>query len=324
MQSQQIIEYYVVRDFSKKLNVTFEFLRQNFSSLGKALLFISGAPILIGSLIFGVIYSKLIGNIVESTATGLTPDFSIFGLLFGGGLVMFIALLLGGVITVSTVMAHFQLYQEKQSPDIEVSEVWERTKKLFGNMLGMTLLLGLTFVVVYVLVLLPVFFLGVFMGPLILFVLLAIYAGLIYLGITLTFVFPIGAFENETYFNAVSKAFKLIKDNWWKTFGFHLILELIRSSMAGIFFIPAYLLMIFNIVHTLDGNPSAPSITMQLLMTSFFAIFIIVNFLGYSITLTGINFQYFNLVELKESRGLMAKLENLGTQETTSSEEEHY
>ncbi|MEQ9167382.1 MAG: hypothetical protein RLO12_14090, partial [Fulvivirga sp.] len=47
------IEFHKARDFSKKINDTFEFLKQNFAPLIKSVLFIAGPPVLMGSLMMG-------------------------------------------------------------------------------------------------------------------------------------------------------------------------------------------------------------------------------------------------------------------------------
>lgn len=44
----------------------------------------------------------------------------------------------------------------------------------------------------------------------------------------------------------------------------------------------------------------------------------------YSLPNLGIAFQYFNLVELKEARGLMDKIESMGKETPLTKSEEHY
>lgn len=45
------IKYHQLRDFSEKINVTFLFIKQNFKSLAKALIYIAGPPALMVSLV---------------------------------------------------------------------------------------------------------------------------------------------------------------------------------------------------------------------------------------------------------------------------------
>ena len=53
MENFNFIEFHRTRDFSRKLNATFEFIKQNFKSLGKSILFIAGPPVLVASLVIG-------------------------------------------------------------------------------------------------------------------------------------------------------------------------------------------------------------------------------------------------------------------------------
>ena len=53
MENLNVIEFHHTRDFSKKMNVTFEFIRQNFKALGKSILFIAGPPVLVASMMIG-------------------------------------------------------------------------------------------------------------------------------------------------------------------------------------------------------------------------------------------------------------------------------
>jgi hypothetical protein len=53
MENFNFIEFHQTRDFSKKMNVTFEFIRQNFKALCKSILFIAGPSVLIASMLIG-------------------------------------------------------------------------------------------------------------------------------------------------------------------------------------------------------------------------------------------------------------------------------
>jgi hypothetical protein len=56
-----------------------------------------------------------------------------------------------------------------------------------------------------------------------------------------------------------------------------------------------------------------------------FTLYYMAQMLLYALPNIGIAFQYFNLVELKEARGLMNQIKNLGQDNATESRpEEHY
>ena len=71
MQTIQIIEYRRTRDFSRKMNATFEFIRQNFKGLGKSILFISGPPILMASVLMASFFGDMT-NIVSAFGNAST------------------------------------------------------------------------------------------------------------------------------------------------------------------------------------------------------------------------------------------------------------
>ena len=63
------LEFHKARDFSKKINDTFEFLKQNFKPLTKSVLFIAGPPVLMGSLLMGSFIGDFF-NFSQSSYTG--------------------------------------------------------------------------------------------------------------------------------------------------------------------------------------------------------------------------------------------------------------
>jgi len=54
----QKIELRKTRDFSAKINITFDFIRQNFKILAKSIIYISGPFILVEGLFMGIYQQK--------------------------------------------------------------------------------------------------------------------------------------------------------------------------------------------------------------------------------------------------------------------------
>jgi hypothetical protein len=324
MQAPLPIEFQKSRDFGQKINATFEFLRQNFSSLGKALFLIGGAPILIGSLTFGYFYGKMLGSVFTTNATGIDPSDNFLVGMGLSGVLMFISLIVGGVLVMAVLMGYFKLYQARKTSAIPLEDIWTETKQLFWTIFGTSFLIGVVLGVVYLIMLLPLLLLattGVFMIMIWFISFMVIF---VYISISFSLIFPIVVFEETNAFNAISRAFYLIKGKWWSTFGTLFVLELIRGTMAAIFFIPAYVFIIINAVHSMDGGISEPSLVAQIVIFSGFTLYILSSFILYAIPLTGVNFQYFNLVELKESKGLLQQINTLGETPDQKDEEEDY
>ena len=114
MENSALINYHETRDFSRKMSVTFEFVRQNFKSLGKSILFIAGPPVLLASLIMGSFYDGLF-SASFSFQRGANPE--IFQNLFMTGsfwlqlLLMMIFMLTSTVATIATINNYLLLYE---------------------------------------------------------------------------------------------------------------------------------------------------------------------------------------------------------------------
>jgi hypothetical protein len=120
MEIFRYIDFQRARDFSNKMNATFEFVKQNFKSFSRTLLFLVGPPSLILSLLFGSILGDYFRAIFGMMGGGsgfsefFTPNF-FFKLA--------INVVVGTIISVVFLSAdinYFILYREKQSNQIEV------------------------------------------------------------------------------------------------------------------------------------------------------------------------------------------------------------
>ncbi len=132
----------------------------------------------------------------------------------------------------------------------------------------------------------------------------------IYLGIALSFVTSIIVFEQSSIGNAISRSMTLIIGKWWSTLGLILVMGLVVVLMSLVFSIPQ---SIINLGSQLAGT--APNFTVGYVITSL--INVIGNTLLYPLLYITIAFQYFNLVEHKESAGLKSEIDNIAQQQTT-------
>ncbi|MDX1628482.1 MAG: hypothetical protein R3345_07270, partial [Fulvivirga sp.] len=123
-----------------------------------------------------------------------------------------------------------------------------------------------------------------------------------------------------------SRCFYLIKGKWWSTFALIFVCSIIQSVVSSVFFIPWYANLIIEMLHNVDQQVfQEPSTLFQIINGITLMLYFICSNLMYSIPLIAIAFQYFNLVERKEARGLMSKIETFGTdQSPDEDDEEHY
>lgn len=324
MAADNAIELHRVRDFGKKFNATIEFIKRNFKPLFKSMLYISGPFVIIGSLFI----TQVMNNIFTmGFATGLTdqPDASEIATIGGLTLLGLILIILGAAAIVATVYDYMYIYDQKGSSEIEVGEVWNRVKKSIWKVLGTMILYFLLFLVCYVVLLIPVFAFGTaspalsFIGVILLFV------GILYFIVGSSLVFIISSFEGVGFGTAIGRSFKLVKSNWWSTFGLILVAGFIRNVISSIFFIPWYASFIVGMLSSVEsGQFQEPSLAMEIFNYVTLLMYMIVNTVLFCLPLIVIAFQYFSLVEKKEAKGLMHKIESFGITEITEDEEEHY
>lgn len=325
MSSDNLIDFNQPRNFSAKMNATYGFIRQNFKGLSKSLLIIAGPPVLVAGVFFIDIFQRMI-----SSATGAAEapgPFSTLNDLQSPSFVMqffgiILFMLLGGVFTVSTTHAYMFLYREKGSASIEIREVWQRVRKTFWmNFLGM---MGFTFFLVLALIILMIplgilVFLFAAAGSTVISSIvlvvgyLAYYVFTFFLVINFSMIFTIQNFELIGFFKSIDRIFFFNRGKWWSTFGIGGINVYVQYVFAIILFLPGYLIMILQATHSMSDTPlSEPSFISQLITSISFVLYFLGSILLSALPMVALAFQYFNLVELKLSKGLMSRIETLG------------
>ena len=331
MEEFKLIEFHRTRDFSRKMNATFEFIKQNFKSLFKSLLYIAGPPALIGSMMIGTIAGDLIGLTQNMANNASNPE--AFGDFFSSVtfwaqlMLAMIFLLISGVVTMATINNYILLYGEKKTNQIEVSEVWERVRISFWSYLGSMILFFIIFLVAYILLIIPMAFLMASSPALSVLIIFLIIFVLFYAAFSFALTFFIQSYEKMGFFKAILRSNRLVKGKWWSTFGLIMILSLIVSTISYIFIAPWYFITIVDSLHnTSTGIVKETSAAWEILTVVFFTLYYLTQFLLASLPNVGIAFQYFNLVELKESKGLMNQIETLGQKpvETDTRPEERF
>ncbi len=282
-------ELHKTRDFAAKINATFEFIRENFKPLAMALLYIGGPFFLIQG-IFNGFYNR--EAILLNPMDGSGGLFNFYGdMLMWLGL-MLISSILGYAASIVVVFEYFKLYEQKPAGEtIAVSEVWEKFKETFVFVLLANIAVTIVVLIAFVFLVIP--------G--------------IYLAVVLTLVTPIMIIERKSFGDAFGRSFSLITDKWWSTFGLLFITGLIAGFMGAIFTLPQFVFTIFTAIHRAQIGVSA---VVPIWQEVFIMITSIVQTVGSSllqaIIFIALGFQYFNLVERKEAKGLMTKLDQFG------------
>jgi hypothetical protein len=238
---------------------------------------------------------------------------------------IFVFYVLAGVFSVSVVHNYVKLYDEKKTNQIEVSEVWTRVRSTFWKYLGTIVLIVLLIIIGYVVAIIIGAMLmqgGVALGVI---AFVAMFTAFIYLAITLSLIFPIRTFEKIGFFESLSRAFFLIYGKWWSTFGLMMITSIIAGIMSLLFFIPILIIQGVAGLHNTDVSSfdESPGTSMALTIQILYTFYFLFNFIGQALPLLAAMFQYFNLVERKEARGLMSRIDSFGEAPEAAAPEHH-
>ncbi|WP_332368768.1 hypothetical protein [Spirosoma telluris] len=201
------------------------------------------------------------------------------------------------ILVVSLVAyAHMKVYARKTgqnalSPsgpvDISVSEVWEEMQPLIGRSIVITVL-----------------------GSIITFAaaLFFVIPG-IYVGIVLSLALAVTTFEGTDFGQTWNRCFVLIRDKWWSTFGIIFVMSIISGVVGLIFTLPAGILSFLITAKLLPDMSGFWLILGNVVAT-------VGSTLLRALIYIGLGFQYTNLVERQEGRGLQSAIDSIGTSPT--------
>jgi hypothetical protein len=241
-----------------------------------------------------------------------------------------LALMLGVVMAIGVIYEYILLYyrRENGADRIETADLWQAIRndfwRLLGVIFGLTLLLGFgSFCLNFVAVLL-----GTPLGPFGVVLLLGgVFFLEIYLAVPTMLVVVICLHERIGLFEALTRAFYLVKGYWWQTFGLVLICVLMQYALLILCMIPFMIIGFSTEMFTQMGTSLESTVAFAIGIS--IAITLIIT-LSCCLFLTVSTFQYFSLVERKEAVGLLRRIESMGTDAPAATrdfyadEEEHY
>ncbi len=275
------------RDFGEIISDSFTFFKDNFKSLMRPLLTICGFFIVICGISYGIFQNQQLEfqNQVMSNPQNLydVPTRTAwYWVSFGIYYLSFLLLTFSISLTTYCYIAVYKTKETDEKPTM--LEVWGYYKYYFWRCVGAGILVLLLVGAGTVLCVLP--------G--------------IYVAVALSLVLPVMVIENTSFSVAISKAFNLIKGNWWATFGIIFIMSLIVGIISGVGSVPVVILTILKMVMKLDFN----------LMPFFVIAGVIYCFLMLAQSLLAISscLCYFSYEEQKEGTGLLNRIDNLGQQ----------
>lgn len=300
MKTIQKIEFRQQRESGAVVSATFDFLKQEFANLSKAILSVLVPIIAIGGAV-GVIYYPSLKALFQSFEQGSAEALdNVYALSTFFGIAFLLILILSNTIFTLT-YSYIKLYVEDNSREITNSDLIEELKDNFFSFFWTT-------IVVTVALMIPImlgFMLFVLPGLILTFYLLPYF----------NIIFSIKFMEGVSPISAIGRAFTLVKGNWISTFIVFIIMFIIQIVLSYIIQIP---MMVFMSLSEGDGMMIAIG------MSLFSVLYMVTSFVLYIIQVVAGTIQYFNLVERKEGVGLKVKIENIGMRHNGFTDKEDY
>lgn len=275
-----------LRDFGEIISDTFTFIRENIGPLGKLFLYVV-APIALLSSFIGA-YSQYL---MMDSMMGLLEDQDVFvdnpfaafeqfssPIFF---LNLFLSYIAYATLTI-VIMNYMRLYDESPTGEVAFKDVLSGfLPKLLPVILGF---IGVTFITTIGMILL-------------------IIPG-VYFAIASSLLFPVFFIEKTNIFNAIKRSMYLISGNWWMSFGVFFVLFVVLMMMIYFFSTLTGLFTGFTNSLELVQNPSLYGVITSI--TTFISFF----FYGIIFVATGV--LYFSLVEKKEGKAILDKIDQIG------------
>jgi hypothetical protein len=292
------MKLYQQRDFGEKINATFTFLRDNFLPLGKSLLYIAGPALLLVGIFNALSASNLFFNDGD-----VSPE-EVLTTAGGVGIAGILALLTVPLV-IGVVYGYMSLYFEKNDlEEIQLGDVWEKVKENYLSILLSSIVVSVLTAFGFIFLIIPGF------------ILLTAFS----------LIFVLLVKERLSFGEAFSRCFKLVSDHYLSTLGLLLVMIILQSIVTSVFNLPLMIFMGAGAFLSSSGDFDMENSSAA--VQALFIIFQVISTLGsqfmYAITLIAIAFQYGNLVEKKESAGLMQEVETIGQQKHADSDEETY
>ena len=311
------IEFKKKRTFSEVMNAIIEFTKRESKDLLKAQLYISGPVVLIAAILFAMLFDVFF-------TLGFTGDPEFFNFQTGVYMVgMLGASVLGQVFVTAVSLDYVYIYVNEKPDKITPEMVWKRSKNTLWGVLFHTIVLGILLIIGYVVVVGGFFALVSLVSPILFITFFIPFAVIFYFIGVFSLYFPIYVFEKRglDLGTIIGRCFKLVKDNWWKTFGVVMISSIVVGVVSSIFFVPPYIVMITEVL-SLEGGGSEEeimnSLTRNWFIIGFFVLYVIARFLLAYLIFVGMSFQYYNLAETKEAAGLLETISAIDSEDTGS------
>lgn len=280
------IELYKVRDFSDRINVTFEFIKQNGKQISRNFMYL--IPIYI---ICAIVTSYFQGGVYSNSFYGYGYDsydlFSspayLLSLLasLATGITSFVALLF--------VISFVAEYEESEDGVVDDSKVWGRAKSSFLGSLGGSILIGIAVAIGLVFCCIP-----------------GIWALVSFSLFVTVYIVERNKMMSRGIIDCIGESYSLIKQDWFGSFGYLFVMGIIAMAFYFVLSIPT---MMGGMMMALfpDGF-----IINVVIMTIASSLYYVGSLFISAITSVATSLLYFDLKERQDGLSLQRKIDNIG------------
>lgn len=302
MAHSPLIKFYEKRQFGEKINASFTFIRENAWPYIKAQLLISGVILLVTNIFVNQLSLDFAPFMSpeEVTVDFFINFLNVYGLLF-------MSVLVTATLIPIVTYGYMRAYQHHPPHEITVSMILKNLgTKVF-------------YILLY----------NIIMFVLICFGLILFFIPGIYIYVVLTLGTSIILFEDSNPLDAIGRSFTLIRGKWWSTFGLIIVMAIIGYIISFVFGLPRTLTFGLKAFTSLAENGNMQEVVEaakgeQALNVLFSVFETFGQILLYSMVYIALAFQFFNLVERIESRGLMAEINQLDKKVDENEDDEDF
>ena len=301
------IEFYRQRTFSEKMNVTFEFIRENWRPLLKYSFYLIMPICLIQSFAMNSFINTYMNAITNSSGGNLF-DSSIISTLANYGILMFCSVI-GMAIMSGMIYALMQTYatRENRLQDITLNDF----KDILTRNIWKYILVFITFMIIYLLMVLFVVFLA-YLSTMTLILTIPLFIVFILLIVPLMLIIPVYIFERDiNIFAAIKKAWKLGIATLWGMLGLMIVLYIISNVIQTVTMLPWYLTVFISTIFSLTSESTMnQSFTYKFIAYILGLIQSFGMYVSVIISIIGLAFQYFHAREKVEGITIESNISN--------------
>ena len=263
-----------VRNFEKNMNVTVEFLKQNYLNILKSILIF--IPFMLIPTYF--LYNFQ-GNMLD-IATAFEFDFVNYIL---GLITMYIISQMAFIF----ITAYMVVYSQSADGKVDISIVWEKTKDSALPLIGGFFIYMIAIILGSILLIIP---------------------GII-IAIHWSFFTYVYIAEGKSVFGSFSRSSQLVKNNWWKIFGFCIVAILVASIISSTLSLPFSLTTV--LVPIVNGNTDIITNSTFMAFTTFFSS--VAGLVSMPISAVAVGVMYYSRITDVDKIDIEHQIELLGT-----------